>query len=114
MAWLQRTLHSTAQLQTSVRQGINPSLHRQNKGKSNKAPRYGDRTANGPYGKGTSNPKKHPSSKGSSLGKGKQMQKPRVCWFCNKEGHVRADCYGYKALQATVAYTTVRDSLPDE
>ena len=27
---------------------------------------------------------------------------------------MRADCYGYKALQATVAYTTVRESLPDE
>ena len=27
---------------------------------------------------------------------------------------MRADCYGYKALQATVAYTTIRDSLPDE
>ena len=27
---------------------------------------------------------------------------------------MRADCHGYKALQATVAYTTVRESLPDE
>ena len=94
--------------------GHTPAPSRYAKGKQGKATRYGDRSPKGgPYGKGTPNPKHHPSSKGKPPGKGKPSHKPKLCWFCNKEGHVRADCYGYKALQSTVAYTSVRELLPD-
>ncbi|KAF4127649.1 gag-polypeptide of LTR copia-type [Phytophthora infestans] len=43
------------------------------------------------------NTKKRFSKKGGS-GK-KVTQENRKCFFCKKKGHLRADCYGWKALQ---------------
>ncbi|KAE9168040.1 hypothetical protein PF002_g30716 [Phytophthora fragariae] len=44
------------------------------------------------------NPKKKFKKKGGS---GKKVNdETRKCFFCKKKGHLRADCYGWKALQA--------------
>ncbi|KAG6582973.1 Integrase, catalytic core protein [Phytophthora cinnamomi] len=45
----------------------------------------------------TQNPKSKFKKKGGS-GK-KVTQENRKCFFCKKKGHLRADCYGWKALQ---------------
>ncbi|KAG3158776.1 hypothetical protein PC128_g21425 [Phytophthora cactorum] len=46
----------------------------------------------------STNPKKKFKKKG---GDGKKATKEnRKCFFCKKKGHLRAECFGYKALQA--------------
>ena len=77
MAWSQHTLHAATQPKPPYVKGL---TLRHTEGKNGKAPRYGDRTAQGgPYGKGTQNPKRNPPSKGNSLGKDKPPHKPRLC-----------------------------------
>ncbi|OWZ21913.1 hypothetical protein PHMEG_0003465 [Phytophthora megakarya] len=57
------------------------------------------------------NPKNKLKKKGGSGKKAKQEN--RKCFFCKKKGHLRADCYGWKALQEKKTKESEKSSNQD-